>query len=197
MTSPGILHFFPHMLRWASACHLRGVERGVAQIGAFYSNGCILKGSVNERKGISPPTHPLSATLASTSHSRQKNTATLTCRKEVTVSGTLEKFGQCWQRSVLCLQSTVCQLFFSFFFFCYKLRTPTLTLPICLFAWRAISFLAVWYRWLSWLWWDAVFIVSHTDKHFLLTATSGRSLPSNDCVQHSVNLIITLNHQSW
>lgn len=117
MTSPGILHFFPHMLRWASACHLRGVERGVAQIGAFYSNGCILKGSVNERKGISLPTHPLSATLASTSHSRQKNTATLTCRKEVTVSGTLEKFGQCWQRSVLCLQSTVCQLFFSFFFF--------------------------------------------------------------------------------
>lgn len=57
--------------------------KGVAQIGAFYSNGWILTGSVSERKGISPPTHPRSTTLPSTYHSRQKNTAALTCRKEV------------------------------------------------------------------------------------------------------------------
>lgn len=83
-------------------------RKGVAQIGAFYSNGWILKGSVNERKGISPPTHPLSAILPSTYHSRQKNTATLTCRKEVTHR--FRHTGKVW--SVL---TEVCVMFAKYF----------------------------------------------------------------------------------
>lgn len=149
--------------------------KGVAQIGAFYSNGWILKGSVSERKGISPPTRTLRATLPSTYHSRQKNTATLTCRKEVTDS--FRRNGKVW--SVL---TEVCAIFAKyslpalfFFFFAHTHTRPDtphmfIDLTCHLFSCNLER---------SWLWWETVFIVSHMDTHFLLTATSGRSLPPN------------------
>lgn len=190
---PGILRFFSHMLRWASACHLHGVERGWHKLVLFTLMVEYSKQRKWKEGNFPSDTYTLSHP---TFHIPQQTEKHCTDLQE----GGDRQFQAHW-KSLVSVDRGLCHvckvLFASSFFFFHKLHRPALTLPICLFTWRAISFLAIWNRWLSWLWWETVFIVSHKIKHFLLTATSGLSLPPNDCVQHSVNLIITLNHQSW